>query len=437
MVPSPNSAQVALRFRTTVHDEEVPQPFSAINLIPPEFLCYIFTLLVPPLNSGSSLPVIPTPNTPWLNGPWILGGPWVFSQVCSHWCALAVLLPTLWTSITVFTTVSPRELSLLNIQLSRTEVAPLDLHIHFISGTHSPPNCDLFDLFLARLFDSGWLLHATFTTINGLTLPLLEELAFSGSGVSYIENYSFFTDAPALCRLVLRTHSLASTRKITLPWAQLMSYKAFHSDAATHFRDLAGMANIVECDLDFATFNRDLVAVMQLDIVILLSLRRLAISCPLLLNRLIAPALQSLYIVSPVKHVHPFLDCSGCTSKFIKLTLLRNTGPTPEIIALLQQTPGLTALMLDVHSLLAEIVTVLTAQGRLCPALVLLAWADFTDTLDRGAFTGMVVSMRRLHSVMLLAGRRSPNAATRCMCALPGLEVVTMNPNEGVPALAC
>ncbi|KAF8145342.1 hypothetical protein K438DRAFT_1872161 [Mycena galopus ATCC 62051] len=454
MVPSPNSAQVALGFRTTVHDEEVPQPFSAINLIPPELLCYIFTLLVPPLNSGSSSPVIPTFNAPWLSGPWILGGPWVFGQVCSHWRALAVSLPTLWTSITVFTTVSPRELSLLNIQLSRTESAPLDLHINFTSDTRSPPNCDLFDPFLARLvsysarwrtlhleFDGGRLPRTTVATIYGLTLPLLEELALSGSGVSYIAN--LFTGAPALRRLVLRTHSLASTRKIALPWAQLTSYKAFHSDAATHFRNLAGAANLVECDLDFAAFNHDEVTVLQLDILILPSLRRLAISCPLLLDRLIAPALQSLYIVGPVKHVHPFLDRSGCTSKLIELTLVRSTAPAPEIITLLQQTPGLTALMLDVHSPPAEIVAALTARGRLCPALELLAWTDFTDMLDRGAFADMVVSrctnsigMRRLRSVVLLAGRRRLNAATGRMRALPGLEVVIMNPNKGVPALA-
>ncbi|KAJ6454418.1 hypothetical protein C8R45DRAFT_1038057 [Mycena sanguinolenta] len=452
MHPSPNSEPDALIFRSTVHDEEVIQPISAINLIPPELLCYIFTLLVPPLKSDSSSRVIPTFNPPWWNGTWILGGPWVFGQVCSHWRALAVSLPTLWTSITVLTTVSPRELSLLNIQLSRTESAPLYLHIHFTSSTgSSPTNFDLFDLFLARLvsysarwralhleFDAGHLPRAAFATLNGLALPLLEELAISGRGVhvSYLENYGFFAD-------VLGAHSHALTRKLALSWAQLTSYRASGWDATPHFRELAGAANLVECDFDFVLAERYEVTVMQLDILTLPCLRRLAISCPLLLDRLTAPALQSLYIVGPVKHVHPFLDRSGCTSQLRELTLTRCAAPTWEIITLLRQTPGLIALMLDVHSPPAEIVAALTAPERLCPALGLLAWADFSDALDRGAFVDMVVSrctdsigVRPLRSVVLLAGRRRLNAGAARMRALPGFEVVIMNPNKGVPALA-
>ncbi|KAJ7926797.1 hypothetical protein B0H13DRAFT_1069722 [Mycena leptocephala] len=174
----------------------------------------------------------------------------------------------------------------------------------------------------------------------------------------------------------------------------------------------AGAANLVECDLDFTPTKRDEVTVMQLDILTLPRLRGLAISCPLLLDRLFAPALQSLYIVGPVKHVHPVLDRSGCTSKLVELTLARCAAPASEIITLLQHTPGFTALMLDVHSPPAEIVGALTAPGRLCPSLGSLGWADFSDALGRGAFADMVVSrctdstgVRPLRSVVLLAGR--------------------------------
>ncbi|KAJ7911265.1 hypothetical protein B0H13DRAFT_2660615 [Mycena leptocephala] len=419
MAPSPNSAQVLVPQSTMLGENATP-PVSVINLIPPELLCYIFTLLVPPLKSDSSSPVIPRFNAPRLSGPWILGGPWVFGQVCSHWRALSVSLPTLWTSITVFTTVSPRELSLLNIQLSRTGSAPLDLHIRF---THPLPE---FDLFLPRLvshsarwrmlhleFNAGWLPSETFAALNGLALPLLEELALSGRGVSYFENSFSISDALVLRQLLLVAHSQAFTRKIALPWAQLTSYRAFHPDATSHFRDLAGAANLVECDLDFALTKRDEVTVMQLDILTLPRLRRLAISCPLLLDRLVAPSLQSLYIVGPVKHVHPFLDRSGCTSQLVELTLARCSAPAHEIIALLQQTPGLTALMLDVHSPPAEIVAALMAPERICPTLESLAWADFSNALDGGAFADMVVSrctdstgVHPLRSVVLLAGRQ-------------------------------
>ncbi|KAJ7908578.1 hypothetical protein B0H13DRAFT_2661945 [Mycena leptocephala] len=357
--------------------------------------------------------------------------------------SLAVSLPSLWRSITVFATVSPRELRLLNIQLSRTESAPLHLRIRFTSTGHSPSEFDLFEGFLARLvsqsarwrvlhleFDGGWLPLPSFATLSGLTLPLLEELAFNGPGVSSIERYGFLTDAPPLRRVVLGARSRAAIQKIALPWTQLASYKAFYPDAPTHFRNLAGAANLVECDFDFPSLASDEFTITQLDILTLPRLRRLAVSCPVLLDRLVAPEVQSLYIVGPVKRAFPFLDRSGCTSKLIELTLTRCAAPASEIISLLQHTRGLTALMLDVHE-------------RLCPTLGSLAWADFTDALDRGAFADMVVSrctdstgMRPLHSVVPLAGRRRLKTGASRMRALPGLEVVIMNPNKGVPALA-
>ncbi|KAJ7826523.1 hypothetical protein B0H13DRAFT_2440541 [Mycena leptocephala] len=104
---------------------------------------------------------------------------------------------------------------------------------------------------------------------------------------------------------------------------------------------------------------------------------------------------------------------SGCASKLVELTLARCADPASEIIALLQQTPGLTTLMLDVHSPSAEIVAALMAPERLCPTLESLTWADFSNALDGGAFADMVVSrcpdsmgVHPLRSVVLLAGRR-------------------------------
>ncbi|KAJ6554876.1 hypothetical protein B0H19DRAFT_1154712 [Mycena capillaripes] len=61
----------------------------------------------------------------------ILGGPWIFSQVCSRWRTLAISLPTLWTDLTVSTNLLPREVTLLNIQLTRSGNAPLNLLIRF------------------------------------------------------------------------------------------------------------------------------------------------------------------------------------------------------------------------------------------------------------------------------------------------------------------
>jgi hypothetical protein len=432
-------------------------------MIPPELLCNIFILGMPPVKIGE-MAVIPATDRSIFQDPWILGGPRVLGQVCSLWRAMALSLPTIWTSITVFSIIKPREFSLLNTQLARTAQEPLDVHIRFTERyiDESWEACsDEFDLFLATLvshsgrwrtlhlqFDTGWRPHEAFNALGPSTLPVLQELVFSGPGLkhvnpslNHVNEYDFFKDAPALRRVVLGTRGMSLVGNIALPWAQLTTYKATYLDAAAHFRYLAVAVNLVDCDLGCGESPHDDIRLHSA--VILPRLRRLAVSHPVLLVALSAPALQSLYVVGPVENVADFLGRSGCTSALTELTLAECTAPASEIIALLQETCGLTTLALHPRSSPTELVAAFTAPECLCPNLGSLSWADFDDTLDCGAFAKMVLSrctesssVRPLHFVAIYSGRRLKKKAVWCLHELPVLEVVTMDMKKGRSASA-
>lgn len=372
---------------------------SPVSQIPTEILCDIFALLVPVQTSTS--PAIPTLG-PQLREPWILGGPWVVGQVCSHWRTIAVSLPILWTSITIANNLSAREFSLLNTQFARTGSAAINLLIRFTSGVRARRSERSFDQFLftlvshsthwrtLHLFDALWHLHAAFSPLGLRTLPLLEELVFGGA-VGYLSEYNFFKDAPVLCRVVLKSSGRPSVPNtlLLLPWVQLTTYKATYFDTGTHFRNLAAaVTNLVECDIT-VTGRIGLLDVLLHDV---LTFWRLTLSNPMLLECLTAPALQSLYIVGPVDYVLPFLQRSKCTPTLTELTLAECPSYAWEVVALLQHTSALTALALHLHSPCAEVIVAFAAPERLCPNLGSLAWVDFNNALDREAFTDMVVS---------------------------------------------
>jgi hypothetical protein len=423
-----------------------------VNLIPAEILCDIFALLVPVQTSTS--PAIPTLG-PQHRKPWILGGPWVLGHICSHWRAIAVSLPILWTSITVANNLSAREFSLLNTQFARTGSAPINLLIRFTSGAHTRQSERLFDQFLLtlvshsirwrtlHLFDALWHPHAAFGPLGPRTLPVLEELVFSGA-VGFLSQYKFFKDAPVLRRVVLGSPggSWVSDTLLPLPWAQLTTYKATYLDTGTHFRNLAAAAtNLVECDIT-VTGRIGLLDVRSHAVLTLWRLRRLTLSNPMLLERLTAPALQSLYIVGPVDDVLPFLQRSKCTPTLTELTLAECPSHAREVVALLRHTSALTTLALHLHSPCPAVVAALAAPVHLCPNLGSLAWVDFDFDNDREAFADMVVSrcgestgVRPLHFVAHYGGGQRLKRAWR-MRTLPGLEVLILNSKMGRPAVA-
>ncbi|KAJ6569183.1 hypothetical protein B0H19DRAFT_1256842 [Mycena capillaripes] len=349
------------------------------------------------------------------------------------WHALVVSLPNLWTSITISTTLSVRELSFLSKQLKRSGSAPLDIVIRFTSGWRSI-QAAAGAYFTSDIdFDSNWLPPTSFAALGPKTLRLLEKLVLSGGSARHLTKYEFFRAAPALRHV-------------------LITYKATY-DAATHFRNLTAAANLVECDIGVERGGGLYTSsyLQNLDTLTLPHLRRLAVSDPAFLSQRLstrdyAPTLQNLYVVGGLEHIIPFLQPSGCTELLTALTLPQCTAPTHEIIALLRCTRDFTALALDLRNPCspAELVAALASPTeRLCPTLGSLAWADFDDRLDRAAFADMIFSrcsgllqgVHVLYAVAIYAGRRRMNTVGWRIRAIPGIEVRISNKKKGFPAV--
>ncbi|KAJ7648722.1 hypothetical protein DFH06DRAFT_1423426 [Mycena polygramma] len=423
-------------------------PFiSPIDLLPPELLCQIFIVAAEKTTVTSQIPA----STEEI----LLGVPWVFGQVCSHWRTLSTSLTALWTAITVSTRISARELPLLQMQLARTSAAPIDVTVVFDTARRRSlrpqPSPEAFDDLLRRLLthSARWrtlrmhfgIAAAAKTpqpVLRPETLTCLEALTFSGAH-------------PALRRVALGSFSISHIGlfpRLALPWAQLTTYHAT-CNVATHLRALSAAPALIECDIG-ALGPRNTADAVQNTLVTLPHLRRLVVRHsgryvtrhPAFLTYLIAPRLQSLVVTGSISDVLPFLQRSGCAPGVVELTLAACTSPTADVVAVLEHTPKLAALTIDLRNPPAELVTAL-ASG-VCPALCSLAWADLDDELDRDAFVDMVASRcgcttaseKPMYSVALYAGRRRMKGAGMRLRALPGLDVVIMNCKKGRPVVA-
>ncbi|KAJ7047988.1 hypothetical protein C8F01DRAFT_450307, partial [Mycena amicta] len=155
--------------------------------LPNELLQHIFTLALEPAHETT----LPT-STPLA---------WPVLQVCGHWREIALSLPQLWSTVVVSTgSIDIRHQNLLQLQLERSRNAPLDIVLRmtykyhwqdsdFDGGLHG-----ILKLLAAVCFrwqsihisiDVDYRLPASFTAID--TLPVLEEVTFSGGAVSRLD----------------------------------------------------------------------------------------------------------------------------------------------------------------------------------------------------------------------------------------------------------
>ncbi|KAJ6505722.1 hypothetical protein C8R47DRAFT_1066620 [Mycena vitilis] len=356
-------------------------PVPPIDLLPLELLSDIFALVVPSQTpTSATIPVVFRPTSV----PVRLDAPWIFGQVCWKWRALAISMSSLWTKITVASTIVPRQLPLLFTQLLRSGTAPLDVLIRFTTnprrGSRPRPRCyracagritsdETFYTFLRTLVShSGrWrTLHVSFR-------DSLETLTFTGYERSALQFLNLSAPTPSLQRVTLGYLGMKIVSHLKLPWAQLTTYKA-SCEYPIHLRYFAAMPGLVECDITAWSkreFHRGAVVTFP-------HLRRLAIQDPEFLAHIAAPALQSLYVQGDTENVLPFLERSRCTETLAELILVLTRyyayeeeeaeaeaeSPVTGIISLLQHTRGLTALALNTRGFpLAEIVAALALTG--------------------------------------------------------------------------
>ncbi|KAJ7453208.1 hypothetical protein FB451DRAFT_1282014 [Mycena latifolia] len=428
-----------------------------IALLPPEILCHIFLTALPvPTATPPARPEI----GPW-RGVWNLFSPWILSHVCQEWRALALSLPTLWTSIVLSTAMLAQEIPVLNIQLARSGNAALDVLIRFTSGYR--PSRDPFDLFLLTLighcarwrtiqlhFDTGCPAHPAFNELG--PIPCLQRLCFSGRGISSLKKYDFFKDAPHLSSVVLSNAGDFSIRDILLPWAQIASYKATYTDGSNHFRNMCASANtLVECDIDFGP-DPSAEHIWHGDTLALPRLRRLVTTQDLFLECLVAPALRDLHVCGTTDHILRFLRNSACA--LTRLTLFMCYAATSDIILILQNTPSVSELRIDFigpPSAPNQLISALTVHPQLeplCPNLTSLSWGDRNDYMVRAAFVDMVESRwliasasalrcRKLRFVAVHLGRLRMKGQGRRLRSFAdeGMEVVMLTARKGTQAM--
>ncbi|KAJ7432146.1 hypothetical protein FB451DRAFT_1317373 [Mycena latifolia] len=428
-------------------------PSPPITHLPPEVLCHIFITALPEPPAKS--PVPPMISQPWPSLPHIsYEAPWIFGQVCRQWRALALSLPTLWTSITLTTGTSTREIKLLNTQLERSGNIPLDVLIRF-----RPVEIFEFARGLSTLvghcgrwrtiqlsFEGRMPPHPAFEALG--PMPLLTKLVFSGWSVRHLTQYNFFNTAPSLHTVVLSNPGDTSIPDIQLPWAQLVSYTATYP-GLMHFRNLSASANtLVECDLDFAFKHSAEIT----DTLILPRLRRLAITKDSFLDCIVAPALQDLYVRGTTARVLPFLQNSGCA--LTRLTLFMCNATASDIILVLQNSPSITDLRLDLSELTRTTAVISALAVRpgltlptLLPNLTSLSWGNRTNTIDRSAFVDMLESrwcisasrpgICQLRSVAVYVGRRPMKGQSVRMqnIANEGMDVIMLPASKGASVM--
>ncbi|KAJ7164423.1 hypothetical protein C8R46DRAFT_1352162 [Mycena filopes] len=443
---------------------------SSGSLIPPELLCYIFSLTLPTRLSTDAIPAINIGPRSGKTCARVLDSPWNLTQVCSYWRALAISLPTLWTSMLASTTLLPAERSLLDLQLARTANAPLDIIVRFAPSLSNVRHHSPFAIFMQTLivnsarwrtlhfqFDTTWGPQVSFLPLRPESLPALERLSFAGRGLEYLTAPNFVDKLPLLVQTTPATPGVRAIQGISLPWTQLRVYKATYHSPVIHCMNLAAMSSLVECEIDFGVAPAP--DTLRHDILTLPRLRRLVLSHPAFLSRIAAPILQSLHIRGGVKEILPFLLRSCPPPTLRELKLLQCTSPASDIIALLRHTPALGVLSLGMRSAPAELVaalTVSTTANTLCSQLGSLSWADFDDALEPDAFTVMIESrtwgsppragldsggslehtlpVRPLYCLALHSGRRRMTTALVRLRALRGLDVSLFNAKKGKAA---
>ncbi|KAJ7677123.1 hypothetical protein DFH06DRAFT_618929 [Mycena polygramma] len=478
----------AYAFRDQVHGVCLPP----IKLLSLDLLSHIFALVIPPQTGMSpDVPIVPRRSS---TEPLRLDAPWVFGQVCWEWRALAISTPSLWTRITVSSTLVPRQLPLLHTQLARTGNALLDVLVRFTSRPlHRPrgrrswrrtravsqeriTSEKAFYTFLRTLVahsDRWRTLHIRFAgdpnppRVNVMTpksLNNLEALALTGSENSALMFFDLSVPAPKMRRATLGYLGAKFYSHLPLPWSELTTYSARCSSTA-HLRNLATLNAVVECDITSWSWDASWHEYSGDKVVTLPHLRRLAIHDTEFLDCITAPTLRSLYVSGELNNTLGFLEHSCCTETLTDLTLARvykreDGAPAHEIISLLEHTRGLSTLAIDSSLSPDDIVAALSVTGpeRICPNLESLSWADLDDELDRNAFVDMVASrcthslrarqqciespsdesqaVGALHFVALYAGRRRMKGHGMRLCALPGLDVVITNRRKGRLAVA-
>ncbi|KAJ7457215.1 hypothetical protein B0H11DRAFT_1925153 [Mycena galericulata] len=328
---------------------------SPLRRMPPEVLCEIFAW------------TLPHPQTAARRGPTVYDSPWMLTQICSRWRAIAVATPSLWSLVAISYSFpqlpdvcdpSPplHPVSLVKIQLERAQ----KLRVHFYGSeyTDALPQIEMFAL-LSR-YSARWenlslgLTSHLVPLLPALRdqLPLLSKVWIQWDGPQSqdsVESIECFLAAPALSDVGIYNEY----RRVAIPFpAQHLTRYDLDGPWELHRDVLALAPNLLEARIQIS-FEHEFppfVAATPAGILVVPSLRRLFASHAEILDHLAVPALDEIAFYMDeasgwdvLRALPPFLARSGCSIR--RLTL---TGSPPAYTALdiLHRAPSITALAL-------------------------------------------------------------------------------------------
>ncbi|KAJ7669972.1 hypothetical protein DFH06DRAFT_1468697 [Mycena polygramma] len=383
---------------------------SPIRRVPPEIVGEIFSWTLPRTTRVAGHP----PS----RAPWYLG------QISGIWREIALGLPSLWSSITVFhTDDSPRQdfppLPMVQAQLLRS--ANAHLHVDFEWMIDEECASPFMDALLAH--SNRWrslrlcgdsnalleLMHAAKGRLAQLhTLEIDDDAREDDDSVVS----DIFSIAPNLRQVVLTTATFSCfSPPLSIPWAQITQYRG----VAT-FEQLTDIlpeaSGLVDCALGFADDGQEMT---DGTVITLPRLRRLFTERGEFLACLTAPQLEYLS-TDTVWPVLPFIQRSLC--RLTTLVLADASTwlelPLEAAIHFSQHTPALENLVLQGSTLAEEdnrrVLSALMVTGSssdLCPNLTFFAYGALTSApLSLDALTAMIRSRRQPNRVCQLSSLR-------------------------------
>ncbi|KAJ7888291.1 hypothetical protein B0H13DRAFT_1888466 [Mycena leptocephala] len=281
--------------------------------------------------------------------------PWYLGHICRSWRHAALSFGSLWSSITIPSSLSPNDSRILaatEAQLLRTGNASLDMGWFDVQDDINPrlldivlPHCSRWRrlcIHVTPLYEEpqlSWLYP-----VDG-RLHRLEQLEVISTRDTFIPDV--FLNAPKLREIILTDEIIyphrPSPTSIMLPWGQITHYRGTYP-AAVHLTYLSAAPNLLECVAGITTFD-DFHPGYSLDpTVVTPCLRRLCVEEDRFLLRLTAPLLEELsseWFEPP--NLLSFLQRSSCSLK--KLALIRCRLPD-DIITVLRNSPSVTELLL-------------------------------------------------------------------------------------------
>ncbi|KAJ7504964.1 hypothetical protein B0H11DRAFT_1980041 [Mycena galericulata] len=329
--------------------------------------------------------------------------PWRLAHVCARWRACALADRKIWATFQIYTYTYPYKfdkvfpLPMIHAQLCNSRDAPLDI---LLDWTQLREESRLEISFLAIL--NALLEHSTrwgrvvlkgpsndavctaLSRVN-IRVPQLRRLAWSLLPPADLTRFEF---SPSLQEVCLKPDSPGTWQRdlplsslSSIPWPQITKYRGTFP-SSVHLEILRRTPALRECGLLLSgrLISGPTLTTASLEIP---HLRRLRVEDSSLLDHLVAPALQDLFLNRCTPSVLPFLNCSG--AHLTSLTIF-DWLPNPDLIHVLRANPGLTHLCVGTahtkegrEDLVAFVTMLGDDTADLCPNVQSMMWRDGFD----------------------------------------------------------